>query len=46
MCIFKWFKRYRDRCKDAEDDAKSGASLKAQNLERVAKVCEMVQRDH
>jgi len=46
MCIFKWFKRYRKRGKDAEGDAKSGCSLKAQNLETVAKDCEMVSRDH
>jgi hypothetical protein len=38
--------RYRDRCKDAGDDAKSGCSLKAQNLETVVKVYEMVSRDH
>jgi hypothetical protein len=45
MHIFSWFKRHRDRCKDAVDDAKSGCSLNAQNLETVAKICEMVSRD-
>jgi hypothetical protein len=43
---FDWFKRFREGHKDLEDDPRNGWSWTAQNTETVAKVCELVTREH
>jgi transposase len=43
--VFEWFKLFKDRREDLQDDPRSGRPSTSRNADTMANICEIVTRD-